>query len=315
MFRTSTFIVVIALASAFSSQAIAQLNVRTYEFGKNAYGFHRLPLNRRITTFRAESEAARIFQQIIGAQGISARVEIRASGDVDNAAAFLDDAGMRIIAYNVLFMEEVKKKTGRYWSLVSIMAHEVGHHLNFHTYVQDAPPPEQLRKDELEADYFSGHALARLGAPLDEALAAMRALSPVEESDTHPGRNARLQVIALGWKAATDRPNVDVATAKPEEPSEQSPISDKMCASEHRAKSPAEPSAATNITFKNYRGSTARIYWIDFNGTRKLYASVEHGQSHVQPTFMTHPWVVTDDTGRCLGLYLPEGPNREVVIP
>jgi hypothetical protein len=199
-------IVVSVWVLAVSGLAPAQLDIKTYEFGKNAHGFHGLPLNRRITTFQAESEAVRVFQQIMGAQGLSAKIEIRASGDVENAAAFLDDAGTRIIAYNVLFMDEVKKKTGRYWSLISIMAHEVGHHLNFHTYVKGMPSPEQSRKDELEADYFSGHALARLGASLDEALAAMRAISPLEESSTHPGRDARLQVIALGWKSAGTHP-------------------------------------------------------------------------------------------------------------
>ena len=142
---------------------------------------------------------------------------IRASGDVANAAAFLDDTGARVIAYNVLFMDEVKQKTGRYWSLISVMAHEVGHHLNFHTYVKGMPPPEESRKDELEADYFSGHALARLGASLDDALAAMRAISPVDETSSHPGREARLQAIALGWKAAV-RPNTDPNPAPTDPP-------------------------------------------------------------------------------------------------
>src|SRR5262245_34619003 len=118
-------IVVIVSVLAFGKSALAQLDIKTYEFGKTAYGFHGLPLNRRITTFQAESEAVRVFQQIMGSQGLSARIEIRASGDVDNAAAFLDDAGGRIVAYNVVFMDEVKRKSGRYWSLISIMAHEV----------------------------------------------------------------------------------------------------------------------------------------------------------------------------------------------
>jgi hypothetical protein len=189
-----------ALTIVSSQPASAQLDVRNYEFGKTAYGFHGVPQNRRITTFQAESEASRIFQQVIGAQGLSAKIEIRASGDVENAAAFLDDAGNRIIAYNAIFMEEVKQKTGRYWSLISIMAHEVGHHLNFHTYAATSASSDQLQKDELEADYFSGHVLARLGASLDESLAAIRALSPTG-SFTHPARDARLQAIALGWKA------------------------------------------------------------------------------------------------------------------
>jgi hypothetical protein len=217
MFRGSSGAAVVVALGAIGTPALAQLHVKTYEFGKTAYGFHGLPASRRITTFQAESEAVRIFEQILGAQGLSARIQIRASGDVVNAAAFLDDTGARVIAYNTLFMDEVKQKTGRYWALISIMAHEVGHHLNFHTYVKGMPPPDESRRDELEADYFSGHALARLGASLDDALAAMRAIAPVEETSTHPGREARLQAIALGWKAA--RPSPELSPQPPETPS------------------------------------------------------------------------------------------------
>lgn len=184
--------------------AQAQLGVKTYEFGKSAYGFHGALGKSRITTFQAEGEAVAIFRQIIGNQGLSATtIEIRASGDVANAAAFVDGDGKRVIAYNTIFMQEVKDKTGRYWALISILAHEVGHHLNFHTYTPGQPPPAQSHNDELEADYFSGHALARMGATLEDALSAMRKVALVEETATHPGRDARLQAIALGWKAAS----------------------------------------------------------------------------------------------------------------
>jgi hypothetical protein len=201
-----------------ATAALAQLDIKIYEFGVTAHGFHGLPVKRQAVTFRAESEAIRIFEQLIGSQGLSVKIEIRASGDVSNAAAFVDSSGARVIAYNVLFMEEVKQKTGRYWSLISIMAHEVGHHLNFHTYTPGVPAPAQSRKDELEADYFSGHALARLGASLDDALAAMRQIAPLEDSSTHPGRDSRLQAIALGWKAASQQPASTDRTSTVEEP-------------------------------------------------------------------------------------------------
>lgn len=202
-----------------SAPAHAQLDVKTFVPGKNAYGFHGALGKPRITTFAAEGEALAIFRQIIGNQGLSATtIDIRASGDVSNAAAFVDDEGKRIIAYNTIFMQEVREKTGRYWALISIMAHEVGHHLNFHTYVQGQPPPAQSHKDELEADYFSGHALARLGASLNDAIAAMKEIAPVEETATHPGRDARLQAIALGWKAA------NVTTSSLQQPPQPSPF-------------------------------------------------------------------------------------------
>jgi hypothetical protein len=103
-------------------------------------------------------------------------------------------------------MEEIKQKTGEYWSLMSIMAHEIGHHLSFH--LTDSI---ENHKAELEADYFSGFVLGKLGASLKQSTAAMEALSSPLPTQSHPGRDDRVQAIALGWKAAVGnrRPNPD----------------------------------------------------------------------------------------------------------
>jgi hypothetical protein len=70
----------------------------------------------------------------------------------------------------------------------------------------------------------------------------------------------------------------------------------------------------TAITFKNNRGSPVRLYWIDETGHRKLYATIDDGQSHRQPTFLTHPWLLADQADTCIGLYLPVADPREIVI-
>ena len=80
---------------------------------------------------------------------------------------------------------------------MSVLAHELGHHVAFHTEVIGND-----HKYELEADYFSGFVLRRLGATLAQSHAAMQALSPKEATSTHPALNDRLQVITVGWTDA-----------------------------------------------------------------------------------------------------------------
>jgi len=81
---------------------------------------------------------------------------------------------------------------------VTIMAHEVGHHLNGHTLVEGGSRPML----ELQADKFAGHAVKRVGGTLDQALAAYQMMS-AEGTETHPPRSARLEAVTRGWRDAS----------------------------------------------------------------------------------------------------------------
>jgi len=59
------------------------------------------------------------------------------------------------------------------------------------------------------------------------------------------------------------------------------------------------------ITFVNASSITQNVYWRDYSGTRVLYNTLSPGQSFVQPTFLTHPWVITDSSNTCRAIYLP----------
>lgn len=185
------------LVSIGASGGSSAQTVQTIDLGPggNAYSFHGLSGD-KLRTFSADSEARAVVGRIMDSMGLPVRFEIRAA-NVPNASAILQSDGKRLIVYNTLFMDEIHARTGRYWSLISIMAHEIGHHLAFHMssaiYDHDA---------ELEADYFSGYILAKMGASLDDALSAMRAIASQEPTETHPGRDDRLQAIAAGWKNA-----------------------------------------------------------------------------------------------------------------
>lgn len=82
------------------------------------------------------------------------------------------------------------------WSSISILAHEIGHHLQGHTLSNSGSRPPI----ELEADKFSGFVLAKMGASLEDAQSAILHLVSDNASHSHPGRSARLDAIAFGFK-------------------------------------------------------------------------------------------------------------------
>ena len=155
-----------------------------------------LPQN--LTTFASDEEAEAAIARIMDFNGLSQNFKIMAA-DVDNAAAVIDKASrQRYILYNHLFMNQVKNTTQNRWAEISILAHEIGHHLNNHTFEGGGSRP----KRELEADVFSGHILQRMGASMGDAVAAMRKVASVNGSRTHPPRRARIAAITSGWKRA-----------------------------------------------------------------------------------------------------------------
>jgi len=64
-------------------------------------------------------------------------------------------------------------------------------------------------------------------------------------------------------------------------------------------------SQSTAINFVNASSITENVYWRDYTGMRVLYRTLAPGQSFVQGTFLTHPWVVTDSSNTCRAIYLP----------
>jgi hypothetical protein len=85
------------------------------------------------------------------------------------------------------------------------------------------------------------------------------------------------------------------------------------CAQEDSVRS-LQGNASTSITFVNATRGPIRLYWIDYNGRRKFYAEVRPGQRHLQQTYVTHPWVVTNFQEDCLGVYFPDSYPQRIVI-
>jgi len=70
----------------------------------------------------------------------------------------------------------------------------------------------------------------------------------------------------------------------------------------------------TSIEFVNNSSQTVKIYWLDYSGTRTLYATLPAAASYVQQTFVTHPWLVATTNESCLGIYFPTAAASQVII-
>ncbi len=153
---------------------------------------------------QAQSGAApgphNVLNEITDVVGLKPRFELRATDQVENAAA-VNYNGQRFLLYNPDFVAAVNQAGRTDWAGISILAHEMGHHLNGHTLRPGGSNPA----DELEADEFSGFVLRKMGASLAQAQAGMAVVSDEEASPTHPGRDTRLRAIGDGWQRASQQ--------------------------------------------------------------------------------------------------------------
>jgi len=146
------------------------------------------------------SQAKAIINQILDAVGVKATFEVRAA-KIPNAAAAIAK-GKRYILYNPDFIATLDKATGsNRWAPISILAHEIGHHLSGHTLLGTGSKPSI----ELEADQFSGFVLRRMGASLEDAQLAMKLIASRRATITHPARADRLSAIENGWAKADEQ--------------------------------------------------------------------------------------------------------------
>ena len=94
----------------------------------------------------------------------------------------------------------------------------------------------------------------------------------------------------------------------------QGELKDVGCADEISLRS-TDFSQSTEVTFVNDSRRSIRTYWLNYQGKRVFYAEIGPGGNYVQQTYVTHPWVITNDrSGDCVGLYLPAPLPATVVI-
>ena len=199
MLKNLLFVSVVLFALTTTSFPQTKIKELPANGGCSYYGE---TLDSKIYTFESDEAAVDAIDRILDPTGLVRNFDIRAA-DVPNAAAIVYGE-TRYILYNQAFMRRVKNDTKTDWAAISIMAHELGHHLNGHTLdAKGSRPPT-----ELEADSFSGFVLYKMGATLEEAQAAMNAIASEKGSATHPAKRSRLAAIESGWTKAKDQPSL-----------------------------------------------------------------------------------------------------------
>ena len=68
----------------------------------------------------------------------------------------------------------------------------------------------------------------------------------------------------------------------------------------------------TSISFHNRSQQTIKVYWLNLEGKRELRHVLKSGEQQTQKTFLTHPWLLTDEQDNALALYYPDAEARLV---
>jgi hypothetical protein len=151
------------------------------------------------TDHLGEPEAKEAVHRIVSHSGLLPTFTVREDPQLRTANAYIK-GHERVIAYNPAFIASIVDSSGTNWAAVSILAHEIAHHLLGHTLDPEAMHPG----DELACDRYSGFILNRMGASLPESLAAIEVAGNVHGTRSHPPKHARATAIRQGWEEARD---------------------------------------------------------------------------------------------------------------
>ena len=171
------------------------------------------PVPGQMPNFRSLSDAEDAADRIMDAAGLrTVDFVVLVHENSNNAAAGISTeepyANRRIILYDPLFLQKIERQTDE-WGPMSIMAHEIAHHLLGHSVFGAGSKPSF----ELDADFYTGFILNRLGADLEQAQAALRLIASPSGSSSHPPLHKRLDAIGLGWNKAREGDAVRVDQA------------------------------------------------------------------------------------------------------
>jgi hypothetical protein len=127
--------------------------------------------------------------------------------------------------------------------------------------------------------------------------------------------------LSLKGSSKAARPFVDACDLEPfatPQPPSAGPSfggtrSDYACAEEARLAS-QRTNIETRLIFRNASSRPVQLFWLDYDGRRRPHLSLAPGETGVQPTFFSHPWLVADSSGRCVAIYFARRTDSEIVI-
>lgn len=160
--------------------------------------------------YASASDVEALVTSILAKYGLKNGYIIMSCTRTDNCMATLDEKNRPYILFNPNFLKSVRRLNfsegdipvqSNDWPTITILSHELGHHLNNHL-INPRPGMERVEM-ELEADETAGFIIYLLGGGLNDAQAAYSDKSVSEMgSYTHPARAKRLNAVAKGWADA-----------------------------------------------------------------------------------------------------------------
>lgn len=148
----------------------------------------------------AEDRVIQIIDNIVSYSGLPNNFKVYRADYINNAFATVIE-NERVIVYDSKLFNNVEWYSDTFWTSVSILAHEIGHHLSGHTEDNLGSVPSK----ELEADRFSGYVLYKMGATKEQAIMAMSVLGSDVDSETHPSKSKRIKVIEDSWDKSNNQ--------------------------------------------------------------------------------------------------------------
>ena len=152
-----------------------------------------------LVAFTTRPEVSMAVESIVKRSGLKQNFYVMECPNTDNCFAATRN-GERLIVYDAKFFNRLNSLTKTDWAAMSILAHEIGHHLQGHTIKSGGSDHTR----ELEADEFSGFVMYQMGATLREAQSAINSVTPEYTTSTHPPRSTRQKAIELGYTNAKE---------------------------------------------------------------------------------------------------------------
>jgi hypothetical protein len=173
--------------------------------------------------------ALKLIDSLVKLTGQPLRFTVCKTRKIQNAFAAMDSLGHRSIVYDEDFLRSLDSDSAR-WETLTVLAHEIGHHLAAHTLFivdenykadrqqycdpsaagYDATKCTDVymkylalcREQELEADRIGGYLMFRYGATLDQisSLYVQIAWNIDDKNSDHPSLNKRIEAAKAGYQ-------------------------------------------------------------------------------------------------------------------
>lgn len=238
----------------------------------NECGFIIPPASLR-SDFANVYEAGSYVNNMLGVIDWQENFQLREQNGINNAYATVI-RNQRFIVYDNRFLENLDRYAGTKWASISVLAHEMGHHYRNHVLSGEGSTPAK----ELEADFFSGYVMAKMGASLEEAKAAMSQIASPRASASHPAKADRLNAITNGWNDASG--NIRKTPGNPEPQRKSVVIPQRKRMPQPRENTPTPSNDDSWIHLSLY-GNTGMTVYLSDNGRDFSAASLKTNRPFV----------------------------------